>query len=176
MSNTCDQAPTTSDLSLIHIYYFGYCKKEVKTQISYSANLFGNAEEEHAGGALVFPSYNLGQEYTVAPRSDVRYDLAEVLARDPERFRLQPEGHALDSEQPHIVLVPSGATYSLRTRNVTWQNPNGTTGEIKLRADKDYLTPDGYQVTMIQQAADRTQWSLVGTVPTACLLYTSRCV
>ena len=23
--------------------YFGYCKKEVKTQISYSANLFGNA-------------------------------------------------------------------------------------------------------------------------------------
>ena len=147
--------------------YFGYCKKEVKTQISYSANLFGNAEEEHAGGALVFPSYNLGQEYTVAPRSDVRYDLAEVLERDPERFRLQPEGHALDSEQPHIVLVPSGATYSLRTRNVTWQNPNGTTGEIKLRADKDYLTPDGYQVTMIQQAADRTQWSLVGTVPTA---------
>ena len=28
--------------------YFGYCKKEVKTQISYSANLFGLAEEEHA--------------------------------------------------------------------------------------------------------------------------------
>ena len=43
--------------------YFGYCKKEVKTQISYSANLFGNAEEEHAGGALVFASYDLGQEY-----------------------------------------------------------------------------------------------------------------
>ena len=43
--------------------YFGYCKKEVKTQISYSANLFGNAEEEHSGGALVFASYNLGQEY-----------------------------------------------------------------------------------------------------------------
>src|SRR6478752_5621195 len=39
--------------------YFGYCKKEVKTQISYSANLFGNAEEEHSGGALVFASYNL---------------------------------------------------------------------------------------------------------------------
>ena len=31
--------------------YFGYCKKEVKTQISYSANLFGLCEEEHAGGA-----------------------------------------------------------------------------------------------------------------------------
>ena len=30
--------------------YFGYCKKEVKTQISFSANLYGLAEEEHAGG------------------------------------------------------------------------------------------------------------------------------
>ena len=41
--------------------YFGYCKKEVKTQISYSANLFGLAEEEHSGGALAFPAYNLGR-------------------------------------------------------------------------------------------------------------------
>ena len=40
--------------------YFGYSKKEVKTQISYSANLFGIAEEEHAGGALAFASYSLG--------------------------------------------------------------------------------------------------------------------
>jgi hypothetical protein len=29
--------------------YYGYCKKEVKTQISFSANLFGLCEEEHAG-------------------------------------------------------------------------------------------------------------------------------
>jgi hypothetical protein len=34
--------------------YFGYCKKEVKTQISFSANLYGWAEEEHAGGAVAF--------------------------------------------------------------------------------------------------------------------------
>ena len=44
--------------------YYGYCKKEVKTQISYAANLFGNCEEEHAGGALVFPSYDLGEEFS----------------------------------------------------------------------------------------------------------------
>ncbi len=41
-------------VTIIADNYFGYCKKEVKTQISYSANLFGNAEEEHAGGALVY--------------------------------------------------------------------------------------------------------------------------
>ena len=43
--------------------YFGYCKKEVKTQIGYSANLFGLAEEEHAGGALAFATFNLGDRF-----------------------------------------------------------------------------------------------------------------
>ncbi len=146
--------------------YFGYCKKEVKTQISYSANLFGNAEEEHAGGALVFPSYNLGQEYTVSSAGE-QYTLASVLERDPSRFHLQPGGHALDAEQPHIVVVPANPTFSLRTLTASWDNPDGSQGSIRLRADKTYLSPDGYQVKMVQQAADRTQWSLVGTIPTA---------
>ena len=51
-------------VTLIADNYFGYCKKEVKTQISYSANLFGLAEEEHAGGALAFPTFNLGDRFT----------------------------------------------------------------------------------------------------------------
>lgn len=33
--------------------YFGYCKKEVKTQIGLTANIFGLAEEEHAGGEYI---------------------------------------------------------------------------------------------------------------------------
>lgn len=147
--------------------YFGYCKKEVKTQISYSANLFGNAEEEHAGGALVFPSYNLGQEYTVTGGIDRDYQLSEVIAANPRRFEPRPGGYATDIEQPHIVLVPLGANFSLRTLAVTWTNPDHSPGELRLRADKTYLTPNGYQVRMVQQAADRTQWSLIGTSPTA---------
>ncbi len=43
--------------------YFGYCKKEVKTQISLSANLSGLAEEEHSGGALAFSAYGLGGRF-----------------------------------------------------------------------------------------------------------------
>ena len=50
-------------VTIIADNYFGYCKKEVKTQLSFAANLFGLAEEEHAGGALVFPSYDLGEEF-----------------------------------------------------------------------------------------------------------------
>ena len=47
-------------VTIIADNYFGYCKKEVKTQLSYSANLHGLCEEEHAGDALVYSSYDLG--------------------------------------------------------------------------------------------------------------------
>ena len=47
-------------VTLLADNYYGYCKKEVKTQISYAANLLGNAEEEHAGGAIAFASFSLG--------------------------------------------------------------------------------------------------------------------
>ena len=52
-------------VTLISDNYFGYCKKEVKTQLSYAANLLGNAEEEHAGGAIAFASYSLGNEFQI---------------------------------------------------------------------------------------------------------------
>ncbi len=55
-------------VTLIADNYYGYCKKEVKTQISYAANLMGNVEEEHAGGALAFASYSLGDEFQVNSR------------------------------------------------------------------------------------------------------------
>ena len=144
--------------------YFGYCKKEVKTQISYSANLFGNAEEEHAGGALVFASYNLGQEYTETSAGD-SYTLAEVLERDPGRFASQPQGHALDLQQPHVVLVPANPHYSLRAMTVSWSGADGQRQSIPLRADQVYLSPNGYRVGIAQQPHDRTAWSLIGTVP-----------
>ena len=56
-------------VTIIADNYYGYCKKEVKTQISYAANLFGLAEEEHAGGAIAFPAYVLARSSTPAARS-----------------------------------------------------------------------------------------------------------
>jgi hypothetical protein len=146
--------------------YFGYCKKEVKTQISYSANLFGNAEEEHSGGALVFASYNLGQEFTETS-SGASYSLAEILGRDPDRFAVQPPGHALDLQEPHIVLVPANARYSLRAMTVSWTDAGGQRQSIPLRADQVYLGPNGYSVRIAKQPSERTAWSLIGTVPMA---------
>jgi hypothetical protein len=149
-------------VTIIADNYFGYCKKEVKTQISYSANLFGSAEEEHSGGALVFPSYNEGVEYTDLTAGD-SYSLNDVLARDGERFAPQPEGHALDRTQSHIVLVPEKSTFSLRTQTVSWASADGKTSSIKLQAGKTYMGPNGYRVHMEPLSADRRQWSLVGT-------------
>ncbi|GAB2477417.1 hypothetical protein GCM10027030_09760 [Luteococcus sediminum] len=144
--------------------YFGYCKKEVKTQISYSANLFGLAEEEHSGGALAFPAYNLGQEWrdTFTPDD---YTVADVVARNPERFEMQPAGHAIDLQQPHLVVVPGKASYSMRTQTVSWTNPDGSEGSTQLLAGVTYLAPNGYRVHAKQRDADATQWHLIGTSP-----------
>ena len=149
-------------VTIIADNYFGYCKKEVKTQISYSANMFGSAEEEHSGGALVFPSYNEGQEYTDLTAGDA-YSLKEVLARDPERFSVQPAGHALDRVQPDVVLVPAKSTFSLRSQTVSWPTLDGDTRSIKLQAGKTYMGPNGYRVQMESSTADHRQWNLVGT-------------
>ena len=54
--------------------YYGYCKKEVKTQIGLSANVCGLAEEEHAGGALAFRSYNLGLHFKAGSRMGLDYE------------------------------------------------------------------------------------------------------
>ncbi|MBL0167630.1 MAG: hypothetical protein IPP85_11015 [Propionivibrio sp.] len=149
-------------VTIIADNYFGYCKKEVKTQISYSANLFGSAEEEHSGGALVFPSYNEGLEYTDLTAGD-SYSLQEVLARDSERFALQPAGHALDRMHSHIVLVPEKSTFSLRSQNVSWTTPDGKTSSIRLQAGKTYLGPNGYRMHMEPLSANPRLWNLVGT-------------
>jgi len=146
--------------------YYGYCKKEVKTQISYSANLFGNAEEEHSGGARVFPSYDLGQEYDDDLAADDR-SLSDVVARDPKRFTMHDDGYALDSELAHVTLVPAGAHYSLHTRQVTWDDGHGGKKSVPLVAGRVYVEPNGYNIRMAQLPTDPTHWTLVGTVPTS---------
>ncbi|WP_040156237.1 hypothetical protein [Mobilicoccus massiliensis] len=149
-------------VTIIADNYFGYCKKEVKTQIGYSANLYGGVEEEHAGGALVFPSYDLGRAFTDT-FLDPDQSVEEVVARDPDRFEVQPEGHALDRAHPEFVLVPGHATYRLREQSITWEGPGGETRTIPLLAGHVYFGPGGYRVHLHQDPESRTEWSLIGT-------------
>ncbi len=151
-------------VTIIADNYFGYCKKEVKTQISYSANLFGNVEEEHSGGAQVYPSYNLGQIYTDVSAGE-EFSLADVVARDPERFQMEPTGFARDTKNSQIILVPAHSTYSLRDQTVSWQDDAGEKQSIHIRARRVYVGPNGYRVQLARNETDPTQWSLIGTSP-----------
>ncbi len=151
-------------ITLIADNYFGYCKKEVKTQISYAANLFGLAEEEHAGGALVFPSYDLGEEFNgdiISRRQP--HSFAEMTAKFGAIMDLQPEGYAVDKKFPEIIYVPASARFDLQGQKVFWTNPTGDHG-IPLSPEKTYVRPSGYQIRMEKPPGYGRQWRLVGTL------------
>ena len=143
--------------------YFGYCKKEVKTQIGYSATLFGCVEEEHAGGAIAFPRYDLGREFRDVHTPEGT-TVAAVLEANPGRFELLPEGHARDLLDDAVVLVPGGAFYSMLTRTIQWADDAGE-HSIPLLAGRTYVTPSGYQVHCKAAVGNPKQWHMIGTAP-----------
>lgn len=143
--------------------YFGYCKKEVKAQISYAANLLGLVEEEHSGGALAFPRYNLGSTFSTEATPGFTFE--DVVARDPDLWEVVDGGYATHSRLDDVVLVPSPATYSLRDAKISWGEGEHRR-ELPLRADVVHTSPDGYQVELTRWGVDDPQWALVGTRPT----------
>jgi hypothetical protein len=150
-------------VTIIADNYYGYCKKEVKTQISYAANLFGLCEEEHAGGALVYASYDLGEEFDADKHVRYRgHSFEEVLTLSGRAMDLQPEGYAIDKQFPDIIYVPRGVRFDLQNQKVTWPDNDGERS-IKLLADKIYIRPSGYRVQMEKPPGNRA-WRLVGTV------------
>ncbi|HEX3987845.1 MAG TPA: hypothetical protein VHZ30_00355, partial [Verrucomicrobiae bacterium] len=156
-------------VTIIADNYFGYCKKEVKTQISYSANLHGLCEEEHAGGALVYPSFDLGEEFDADKHVRYRgHSFEEMVKLAGDAMDLQPKGYAIDKKYPDIIYVPRDVHFDLRKQIVSWKGASGKQC-IKLVAGKTYIRPSGYRVRVEKPSPDRA-WRLVGTVsePTLC--------
>ena len=143
--------------------YFGYCKKEVKTQISFSANLFGLCEEEHAGGALVFPRYDLGEEFSPDPRfRQSEHQFEEMTSVSGSLMEVRPEGYGIDKQFPDILYVPENARFDLHRQTVRWMH-RGLVNRLKLLPNQTYLRPSGYKIEMIKPEGGRA-WRLVGTV------------
>lgn len=151
-------------VTIIADSYFGYCKKEVKCQISFAANLSQASEEEHAGGTLVYPSHDLGEEYSGdlhAPRQS--YTIYEVFDLFGEIIDQQPEGYGIDKNYPDIYYMPKDASFDLLSQRVTWTHDNAPR-EIKLRPGVTYIRPSGYRVQM-EQVPNTHIWRLAGTQP-----------
>ncbi len=154
----------TSDgviVTIIADNYFGYCKKEVKTQIGYAANLMGDAEEEHAGGAIVFASFSLGDSFQANSRAYNGRTFDDVTRDYGHRMHVHPQGYGVDRDFPSLIYIPEDARADLRDQTVSWTR-NGERHSIPLLPDRVYMAPSGYKVRMEKHPA-APSWRLVGT-------------
>ncbi|MCX7027917.1 MAG: hypothetical protein NT061_10670 [Spirochaetes bacterium] len=149
-------------VSIIADNYFGYSKKEIKAHISYSANLLGLAEEEHAGGALVFPAYNHGTRFVPDTNLNSRgHNIEEVFELMKGRIEIKPEGYAIDLTYPSIVYLPENATISLQDQRAQWVW-EGQERSLRVLPGEVYVHPTGYRIHMERHAGSGA-WRLIGT-------------
>ena len=150
-------------VTLIADNYFGYCKKEVKTQIGFSANLYGLAEEEHAGGAIAYPSYDLGEDFKF-PSIDLGSDhtFEDTIKAMGEQMEVREGRWGVDKQYRDVVYLPEKVWFDLPNLKISWK-----IGEqehsLKFRSDHTYVLPSGYKVVMHRPAEGR-RWRLIGTV------------
>ena len=150
-------------VTIISDNYFGYTKKEVKTQISFSANLYGQCEEEHSGGAIAFSSRDLGEDFIMSrylPQDAMTFEEAMELLGG--RVDVNPDGWAADKVFPNIIYVDSHSYFSLKTQSITW-NKNGEEKRLHLVPNTTYVSPWGYKVKMMRPHEQR-RWRLVGSL------------
>ncbi len=149
-------------VTLIADNYYGYCKKEVKTQLSYAANLMGGAEEEHSGGALAFASYSLGDHFQVNSRLYNGQTFAQVAELYSDFINVQPEGYGIDKIHPEVLYIPESAFASLHHKHIRWKDSAGVTQSIPLSPDQIYIAPSGYKL-QLEKHTNAPSWRLIGT-------------
>ena len=153
-------------VTLIADNYFGYSKKEIKSQISYSSNLFGNCEEEHSGGALSFPKANLGEIYLPsAAKFNPAYSVDRFRQLLGDTIDCKEEGYAIDTTYPTVIFIPQTAQISIQQKQISWQC-DGLNHSLKLLVNHTYVYPNGFRVHM-ERHPHAPSWRLIGTYPEA---------
>lgn len=148
-------------VTIIADNYFGYCKKEVKTQISYAANLYGIAEEEHAGGAFVFPRYDLGEDFIMNSLIPERgQTFAEMSRMFSDIMDVHPDGYATDRRYADIIYIPEDVHIELDSQLISWTR-DGVQRTLKFLPHHTYVLPSGYKISMFKPAKG-SRWRLVG--------------
>lgn len=150
-------------VTIIADNYFGYSKKEIKSQISYSANLFGGVEEEHAGGALACPRFNLGEIYLPMITEDMKEHTFERVCNQLHgAIDVKAEGYAIDKNYPDVFYIPENAQIDMQQQHISWYK-NGSRQQLKLLAKRSYLYPSGFKVHM-EKHPKAPSWRLIGTL------------
>ena len=149
-------------VTIITDNYFGYCKKEVKTQIGYSANLFGLAEEEHAGGAMAFPCYQEGESFYLSKfYKHLNHNFDTTVECLGDRIEVRQEGYAVDKTFDDIIYLPDDAQISMTDQAASWQI-NGKTETLRVLPGRSYVMPIGYKVHL-EKHPSAPSWRLIGT-------------
>ena len=151
-------------VTLIADNYFGYSKKEIKSQISYAANLFGGCEEEHSGGALAFPRAILGEIYVPQVQgSNEDYPFDRLCRLLGDTIDIKDDGYAIDKAHPSIIFIPCTAEINIQQQRISWQR-DGLGRTLKLLINHTYIYPSGFRVHM-ERHPNAPSWRLVGTYP-----------
>ncbi len=151
-------------VTLIADNYFGYSKKEIKTQISYSANLYGLVEEEHAGGAIAFPKSNMGDHVFGKPFSSKfkeNYSFEDVKKLLGDKIKVFPENYAIDKKYPNIIYIPEFADINIEKSSVTWIH-NNVEQKLKLSPKKTYVHPTGHKFQLVKHPEQKL-WRIINT-------------
>jgi hypothetical protein len=147
-------------VTIIADNYYGYCKKEVKTQISFAANLLGYAEEEHSGGALVYPEYDLGKFFNVSTHLPwVRHKFEDMTTELEGQVDVYPERYAIDRKFKDIVYVPEDVNIDLYKQKVEWPIESGIFS-LDIDPRQTYVVPSGYKVKL-QHEEGSGDWRLI---------------
>ncbi len=84
----------------------------------------GVAEEEHAGGAMAFPSYNLGVHFV--PDSNLHahkeHTFDNVVKVLGDALEVHPDGYGRDKNFSNIFYIPEDAEISLEKQAVIWKH------------------------------------------------------
>lgn len=159
-------------VTIIADNYFGYAKKEIKTQINYSANLFGLAEEEHAGGAIAFPRGIMSDDVyaeTYSSKLDGIYTFDEAMSLLRDRVERMPEGYAIDKKYPEIVYISELANIEIEKTRISWLH-NGHEKSIPLSPDKIYIHPSGNKFQLAKHP-QQPLWRIINTRPEGILCH-----
>lgn len=159
-------------VTIIADNYFGYAKKEIKTEINYSANLFGLAEEEHSGGAIAFSRSIMSDDIVgelYSNKLDGLYTFEEAMTLLGDRVDIHPDGYAVDRKYPQVVYIPESADIHIDQTIITWMH-NGQEKRMPLSPEKIYIHPSGNKFELAKHP-QQPLWRIINTSPEGMLCH-----